>query len=620
MATAASLNATSAIINGQGLAINGNMLSAISTFQGKSGYTILSTIYATATTDSNVANILVPIIDTIGSTATQAQFLIDVYPGNITPVTSVNVSIARRFSSNLISASGTILNQANGPFVSGLANFANVLNITIGYASSVFDTVASIKMLETKTYGQSGLAYTGLTDLVTGGVGGNAGLLGNVISYWGTMYNITNINLIADPYVFGQNLLDQGFGAYGDLDKKLTATGLDTTDITKIPSTVTSITQQTSTLTTQSLVGETELPFIANIVSTNTVIGNSPDVVTNIYKTITGSNLSAIISGTGFTTNSNIETLADLLDFNKVVNPSLLSQLNSLGINDFTDFTAYLHSRVGESYFTEWSKLSNFLTTISVPTFVNTVTTGTDLVLKPTTITSLRNQTGTGTGPFGNPVMLDYLGAASGTPYTTYFNTINGVYNSLIGPVYTALEDLNTAIIDTYTDYASNITPGTDPETGEPTTTQNPPRTDWVITAVQNVDSALNGLSGTPLDNAQRAYYNMLNALTTEVNNLSKAGVIFDSASSSLLLGLGQRIGSLGAPDPLDLGTDRIIANLITNDEHGDTIRAAISENINTGILGSAGITVNNDPDPVLAIGQAKTQNIPLNTYISQNK
>jgi hypothetical protein len=216
--------------------------------------------------------------------------------------------------------------------------------------------------------------------------------------------------------------------------------------------------------------------------------------------------------------------------------------------------------------------------------------------------------------------MLDYLGATSGTPYTTYFNTINGAYNGLVGPVYTALQNLNTAVLDTYTDYASNVTTSTDPDTGLPTTTQNPPRTDLVTAAVQNVDSALNGLSGTSLDTAQRAYYNMLNALTTEVNNLGKAGAVFGSASSSLLLGLGQRIGTLGAPDSLNLGTDLIVANLITNDEHGDTIRAVISETINTGILGSAGITVNNDPDPALAISQAKTQNIPLSTYISQNK
>ena len=617
MATAASLNATSTVIGNHGLAVNANVLAVINTFQSKPTFTLLTNIYANANTYGNVAIVIVPILDTLGGNATQAHLLLDLYPGNITPVASIppisSSGVAHRFG-NLASVSGTIKNQAQGPFNNGMAGFANVLITAQGYASSVFDTVASIFMLRNKTYGKSGLKYNGITDLVTGGIGENAALLGNVISGWGTMYNITNINLISDPYVFGQNLLDQNFGSYGNLEAKLAATGLDTTDITKIPATTTTVTQVTSTLSTQTIVGPVELPTMANVVTTNTVTGNSPDVVVNIYKTITGSNLSAIISGTAFTTNPKIQTLADLLDFNKAVDSTLLPKLNSIGIRNFTEFTAYLNSRVGQSTFTDWSKLANFLTTVSVPVLPYTTTTANTSVLLPSTITTLLNLTGTGTGPFNNPVMLDYLGAVSGTPYTTHFSIINKDYDSLVPPVYTALQGVNSAVSQVNAGFLASA-PG-----DEANCVVQSSDVDSLISAVAVVDATMNSIPSSVLQSSQTSYYRMLNSLTTEVSNLGKAGVIFTSASNSLLLSFGQRMGSLGSPDPSDLGTDLVMANLITNDAYGDTIKAVITETKNISTLGQAGINMSNDPNPRQALSQSKAQNIPLTTYLSQNK
>ena len=610
MATAAALNAAATITSGHGLAVNANMLSSITTYQSKSGYTILSTIYSNAKTYGNVANVIVPVLDTIGANATQAQFLIDIYPGNISPVTLQGAAVNHRFGSNLISASGTILNQAQGAFAYGMAGFANVVSITQGYATGVFDTIASISMLRTKTYGTSGLGYTGLSDLVTGGIGNNAALLGEVISGWGTMYNITNINLITDPYVFGQNLLDQGFGSYGSLANKLAATGLDVSDITRVPNSGTSVTQTASTLTSQTIVGAVDLPTIANVITITTVTGNSPGVVVGVYQTVTGANLAAIVTGTGFSTNSNIQTLADLLDFNKVVNPSLLSQLNSIGITNFTQFTNYLNARVGQSTFTTWGKLADFLTTVAIPTLTHTTTTSSTPVLLSSTISTFSSTLPSGSGPFSNPIMVDFLGAVSGTPYNTNYGIINGSYNDLIPTVYSALQAVDSAISYTNNLYVSTITDGSD-GTIDPS---------GIVTAVAGVDSALNALSGAGLDSAQTAYYHLLDSITREVTNLGKAGAVFTTAPASTTSSFAQRIGNLGASDASGLGVDTFIANLITDDVYGDTIRAVIAETNNTGTLGQAGITLKNDPNPRNALSEAKTQNIPLSTYLSQNK
>ena len=612
MATAAALNALGTVINGQGFAVNPAITANISTFQSQTNFTLLTTIYANANTYGNVANVVVPILNTLGSTATQAQFLLDIYPSNITPASSA--SVAYRFG-NHPSASGTIQNQANGPFDHGITGFANVFIFAQAFASSSVDSSGSLYMLKDKTYGQSGLGYNGITDLITGGIGNPAQLLGNTVAGWGTMYNITNINLIADPYVFGQNILDHGFGTYGNLDAKLTATGLDTTDITRVPATKTTTTSQTSTLTTQTSVGAVELPTITNVTVTNTVTANSPDVVLEVYKTITGTDLSAIISATGFdTTGTTITTLADLLDFKRAIDVALQPALAQLGITDFATFTQFLNSRVGQGAFSNWSAMSKFLTTVSVPQLPHITTTASSPVLNPSAVAAIQNLNGSGTGPFNNPIMVDMLGACSGTPYTTYFPVINSNYASLVVPVYTALLGVNSAVNQVNAGYLASA-PG-----DEANCVVQSSDIAALVASVSGVDTAMNNLSGTAVHTCQTAYYIMLNHVTTEVSNLAKAGVVFNTGPARLLQGFGQRVPSLGGPDPMAIGTDTFIANVITNDAAGDTIRAAMSEFTNTNVLGKSGITLKNDPNPIQAISQSRAQNISLSTYLSQNK
>jgi hypothetical protein len=49
-------------------------------------------------------------------------------------------------------------------------------------------------------------------------------------------------------------------------------------------------------------------------------------------------------------------------------------------------------------------------------------------------------------------------------------------------------------------------------------------------------------------------------------------------------------------------------------------VRLAVAESINSSKLISKGISTTNDPAPSSMIYQATAQNIPLTTYISQNK
>ncbi|CAB4129185.1 hypothetical protein UFOVP112_283 [uncultured Caudovirales phage] len=644
MATAASLNATATIVNGYGLSANPALSQEITTFRSHQAIKLVSNIFNNAVyqSDSNIANVVCSAVNSLGNTAQYAQFLIDFYPpsasrvvsspgsivtyGNVvtytlsnagTPLDPTDDYLVPHYSpeSTTASFSSSIQTQSQLPFAYGMAGFANVFSIIQGHMSSVLDTVGSISMLTGKTYGQSGLAYKGVTDLVTGGIGTEAPLLGNTVAGWGTMYNITNINLISDPYVFGQNLLDHNLGSYGNLADQLTATGLDINDITQIPASTTSITQEASTVITTSSVGAVELPTVANVVVTNTVTGNSPNVITAIYKTITGANLQAIVSATQFitsSTNTQLKTLADYLDFTKVVDPALLPALNKLGIYNFIDFSKYLNSRVGQATFKTWKELADFLLTIHVPKFSSTTTTADTAVISPSTISTLSALTGSGTGPFNNPVILDYLGATDGTGYVQAFQTLNTNFDSLATTVYPKLVSLDKSVTDFNRDYALWVAANT----GGPA-----PDTSTITSNVVAVNNALNALSSlSTLQVCQTAYISMLTKLSTEVTNLSSSGATFGSADSSRLLGFGQQIGSLGATDRTASGIDKFIANLITNDANGDTIRAVIAETDNLAILAKVGVSTNNDPNPRLVISKAQDQNVPLSTYISQNK
>lgn len=595
MTTALQLTAQATIINGHGLAESANLISQISTFQSNPIVATMSNTYVVAT-NSNANVTLLGALANLGVGVTQNQWVIDAWPSNVSPTGSGSI--------NPYSFSSTINSQAALPFAYGLSGFANVFNTAQGFMQQGFETVSSIYMLQGKTYAQSGIGYTGPVDLATNGINSNGALLGNVISGWGTLYDINNIATAGDPYVFGQNLLNQGFGSFGNLSVKLKSAGLNLNNLSQIPQTSTVVSQQESTFGATTSVGRIDLPTLANVVTTTTVSGNSTDVILSVYQSITGTDLQNIITATGATiANASITTLADYLNFNKINATADYIALVSKQVTDFSSFGTFLQSKVGSGYFKTWQDMSNTLKNVNVQTLAYTTTSNTDQVLSSATISTLLSSTGTGSGPFNNLIITDLLGATAGMPYTASFRTLNSYYTAPItNKVYLATEGLNSAVI-AY-DAVVNANVGSPDITG-------------VNANVANVNSQLNAL-GT-LGTTQTVYYQMLNHLQREVTNLNLAGVFFNSGYSSVLKSFGQGIGAV-ASDSTQYQTYQFFSNLFTNDVYGDTLRSAVSEVINTQGLGLKGITVKNDPNPSGALFQSQQQNIPLSTYISQNK
>lgn len=639
MATALGINSYNTIINGQGLSVSANLESQISTFQSHRPIQLIANILDNATNSGNAAGNLMSTVTSIQQNLN--SWMIDFYPGNITPTCSSSVYtyatlITPIYDPNpshwdvdgnapiigynydpitsTASYSHTLNTQAQLPFSHGMSGFANVFQTTYGFMVSNFDLVSSVHLLKGKTYAQSGVGYKGPLDLVTDGISTHGNLISNVVKNWGTMYDITNINSIADVYVFGQNLLNQGFGTLGNLSSSIINAGLNVNNLSAVPHPYTTTTVVDSTNPYSSYVGQIDLPSVSVQKTTTTVTGSSQDVLHSIYANVTGANLTSIVSATGFVApaGANLYSLNDYLDFSRVVGSQYQAELSQIGITDFSSLGQYIQNKVGKAYFRSWSAMGTFLTSLEVPSLPHlssAVSSGTKL-LSDSTVSAMNNITGTGTGVFNNPILTDYLGAVAGMPHTDSISTLNKYYNTVVPTsLTTALTSLDSAV-STYINYYNSYDANTQPS----------PDLGPVSTAVNSVNSILSGVPNSSiLELCRSAYISSLNHLTGEVAGLHKAGVVFNSGYTQSLNSFAQQLPTT-ASDKDQQQTYQFFANLITDNLAGDTVRAAVAEAINTQLLAIQGITVTNDPNPNGLIGQAKLQNIPLSTYISQNK
>lgn len=372
---------------------------------------------------------------------------------------------------------------------------------------------------------------------------------------------------------------------------------------------------------------------------TEAVTGNSPTVVLNIYKTVTGGNLAAAVTATGITTStsnaSQLLTLADYLDLKKVVSADLYTALNAIGIYTFTEFGQYIGKKLGQARFRSWAEMSRFLLTLETPTLSYLTANATSNILYSSTVTTLTNTFGTGSGALGNPVMIDYLGACAGDPYTNRFYAINSNYSALAtqAGLTTALANLDNAIIsynNAYNAYLASEVPDSAVPPDPPAGDGVPPNPalllpfSIVTSNVSAVNSALSSLptTGTLAEAVavcNSGWYVMLDRIAVEVGNLNRAGVVFTSGTTLGLLGFAETIGQT-ASDKTQVEGYQFFANITTRDAAGDAIRAVVAETLNTRALNNVGVNIYNNPDPRFKIYQSQAQNLSLTTYLSQNK
>jgi hypothetical protein len=599
MPTALALNAASTILSGQGLAPNAQVTSQLATFQAHTPMLQLANIFAYIQTDANAAANLMPVLSTIGGSSPN-RWVLDLCPTDtLVYVTSKPLVYGNVAGTYKPKFSSTISNQATGPFTGGLATFANVYSTVSSYTMTHFETVASVFMLTNRTYKDAGIGFNGPADVATNGIGNTGPVIAAAVSGWGTMYDIKSIATAGDTYVFGKNLLAQKLGSYGNLSDQLTGVGLDVSDLTTIPTSSSTTTQQAGTTSSRSFIGAVELPSLTTVTTTTVVTGSSPTVVQNIYANVKGSDLSAIVSATNFTGNTNnITSLNDFLDLYRVVPANIVPTLESLGTNTFAKFGQFVNSKIGQGNFKSWADLAAFMASIEVPALNNTVTNAnTPLLTNSSALTSGLK----GSGKFQNLIISDMMGTVSGGSYVTNLTTLNTYYNSVVTATVTAAMN---SLANCVAAFMANVDAG---------------NANTVVANVAGVTSALNSIPASAnLTLCQTAYTTLWANVSNEVAALKAAGVDY-SGTVTALNSFAQNF-STTANDKDKLQTYQFFGNLITNDAAGDTLRAAIAETVNIQLLASKGITTNNNTDPNSAITNAAKQNIPLTTYLSQNK
>lgn len=655
MASATRLNAISSIINNTGLNINPELNSQISIYQNQTPLKSLANAYFNSgSISANASSNVLSLLDTVGTGVSKGWFLLDMYPPNIAPVASANL---KSWSPNSITATGDLIRnnnrvfkttgntfgssfnsnvltnctlkgfseviklQAGLPFKYNMNGFANVFSTVYGFVNLGFDNASSTAILKNTSYSDAGIGYTGPVDLVTNGIGAGAKILANVVSKFGTMYDINNISKLADPYIFGQNLLDQGLGYINDMEGQFTNIGLNTNDLTVAPQSGISTTQDFGQKTYNTSVGTMVAPAIVETTQATVAQGTSTEVVLKVYETVTGANLSAVISATNISVDtSRISTLRDFFDLSRVVSPDSYTQLKTLGINDLTGLSTHLSNKTSPAIFTNWEEMAKFFNRIEVPTLNYMPTGSTANILLSSTTTTITSTYGTGSGSFENPTLNDFFGATAGNPYASKFELLNLYYANTASTLGTLVTNLDEAVIDYCTQYAAYEASFVDDGMGGGSYSLPVPSITIVSSNVTPINSFLSNLPPTrEQEAADRAVYEMLDKIALEVYNLQLAGINFDPATQEAKNSFAESFHML-ASDKDQFETNQFFANIITDDIPGDTLRATIAEYINETVLATAGIVSYNDPDPGSKILEAKAQNKSLTEYLSRNK
>lgn len=519
--------ALAGLLNGQGLTTSQAMLTTLNTFNSQTFVTLINNIYTGGgnSTASNVA----------GLTSNIALL-----PKWVTG-RDANVSITNTVTTraNLI-----LVNS-----VGGYKNFASFLAKAAGFCSAVLPWYASLNKYQNQSFSNIGLGSKSYTDLTSGGSTRYLAVLKNnpegfnqaikdlaaAVVLFGTAFDFSDIGLTFTPLNFLENLRKQGLGSI-------------------------------------------LAPHLRTIYNETTPRNDSQLI--EMFREVTDYDLAKIIIVLETQTRPGIKitSLADFFD-SKIMLPNNLQSLTPSG--SMTDLVNNI-GQIGGTY-TSAAEFASYLNSL--------VTTD--------TLTQLENQTqplpadvvstieptigkGYGTGPLGNPRIVDMIGTVAGSNVTLNFNTINNAHSylsqtGLIGSVYSAL-----------------LTIYNNDKSGSP------------VGSLSGLTAAIttfnNNQNASPLlGEANSAITNTLAQLTRETVLSTIAGVDITTSStinsSVPLMSLARSLPQYGV-DSSGIGYEEIFTAIADqNSKYGDAVRASLQEGKNQNAQKNVNIPDNMSAD-----------------------
>ena len=502
--------ALAGFLSGQGLTTSQSMLNTLNTFNSQTFVTLINNIY------------------TGGGNSTAS---------NVAGLTS-NIALLPKWVSGRdanISIPSTVTTRANLILVnsvSGYKNFASFLAQASGFCSAVLPWYGSLQKYSNQNFSNIALGAKKYSDLTSGGAtryleplrndpkGFNQAIrdLAAAIGLLGTAFDFSNLFLAFTPLNFLENLRRQG-------------------------------------------VGSILAPYLRTIYQETTPRNDSQLI--DMFREVQGYDLSRILTVLSVTTRTGVvlESLADLFDSKKML-PNNLQVLTPKG--SMTELSNSI-GQLGGNYQSS-GELANYLNSL-VTTENLTQLEAENAPLPADVVTTIEPTIGKGlgTGPIGNPRIVDILGTVAGANVTVNFQLINNAHAYLQqSGLISSVQNQLTAI---YNNDKASLPIGS-------------------LTALNSAILAFNNsLNSSPiLNQADVQVTNTLAQLSRETALTSLVGINLSapsSISSSVpLMSMARSLPGYGSETTL--GYQEIFSNIADqNSKYGEAVRASLQEGTN---------------------------------------
>jgi hypothetical protein len=514
------------------MAITPSILVALNGLTQGNGFVVNTAM----TTSMAVANAN-PLISSIASLKTAPNY--STTAGLVTAVNSLPSFIA-----NVGNVAASVTTQALGMLPEsstlGSQDFILLFNQADNYVSTTAQISSALAQFDNKSFGSMGIGVKNYSQVITSGVPESLIKLGPAILNFGTVFDFANLQTLGTPQNLISSLLAQGFDRQLGINLNISQAGYAGVALKNVPA----------------------------------------SVLNNILNNISGTDLATVISHCNVTTCGTVNTGADLLLIESYLAPSVIaaSGLDLVGNAGIINLANALLN-LGMANATA-AKYSDFLSALEVPslTHLGNLTT----VLPVTVTANLIATLGTGTGKYNNPVMTDLIGTVAGVVHTESFANIvqsaNTVSTATVGRTLTSTATALRSALVLNSGVASATTAFTN--------------------AVLGFNTAINtpGTFATAVLVGNQAIADSLTQLTTELNNLSIAGISLYSGTTTTGTSPAEFMSFVTKLH--DYGTDRgqfgyntIISGMVSNDLTGDAIQAALVEGRNIATSQTVGKT-----------------------------
>jgi len=362
--------AASGLIKGRGLAINKNLVTALDKFSNHGVSSIVKTKIAGFNDSVKQELEFAPV------------FLTGFFPAGVSVPNTLNK----------YDLAGEIQNSANSLISGGIPKFLALFNQATSFTTEAFSSHGELSQAKVKNFDDFGFQFTNFQDMITGGVTSQfdpdtivalAGELQNL----GSLFNIKDLGTISDPRSLCRNLIRQGLGKIGNLEKKLANSGVDINDL--------------------------ENADVA--------------IVNSVLNTIEEKDVEQIQLLTDFNPYKPLCCLEEALHISYLFSPKIASKIGSL--KNLSDKLVNIGGNFDDSM-----QLAEFYGSIEVGDFpnLNKLKTPSPDNLILDLEDKVKETHGSGSGPFNNPKVTDVLGSAAGIGYADELSAAADIQQQLL--------------------------------------------------------------------------------------------------------------------------------------------------------------------------------------------